>query len=364
MKLFRLGDSGREVMDIQSRLAAAGFLDESRLELARGEFGVETDRAVRSFQQQRGLIADGIVGPDTWRSVVEASRSLGCRFLYLREPPLRGDDVTELQRRLNGLGFNSGKEDGIFDQYAAVAVEQFQRNCGLPPDGIVGTKTVEALMRLSRVTKPTSVASVRESEKGLPSGGLAGRRIMLDPGHGYPPNAGEVGPTGLKESEVAERLVELLGPILVELQAVVIYSRRPGEFLTEMERAAYANEQEAELVVSIHLNGSTDPKARGASTFFFARGNYRSPYGYRLAHHVQDELVGGLAVPDCRAHGRAYPLLRETRMPVVLVEPAFITNPAEESMLADVSYLARTAAALAAAIRKYFEGVPSRAELR
>jgi N-acetylmuramoyl-L-alanine amidase len=341
---------------------AAGYLGNDLPEVAAGTFDSATDSAVRAFQQERGLIADGIVGPDTWRSLVEASRSLGSRFLYLREPPLRGDDVADLQRRLNALGFYSGKEDGIFDHDAAAAVENFQRNSGLPADAIVGTKTVDALLRLSRVTKPTSVASIRETERGLPAGGIGSRRIMIDPGHGYPPDPGEVGPTGLKESEVAERIAELLGQLLGDAGATVIYSRRPGEYLTEAERAALANELSVELVISVHLNGSVDARASGVSSFYFARGNYSSPYGYRFAHHLQDAIMVRLGVQDCRAHGRAYPLLRETRMPVVIVEPAFITNPAEEAMLADEASLRKISAAIAEAAGKYFDGIESPAE--
>lgn len=362
MKLFRKGAQGREVADIQGRLITAGHLSARSEEAAKSTFGPDTDRAVRSFQQARGLISDGIVGPDTWRCLVDAGRSLGDRFLYLREPPLRGDDVTELQRRLNALGFYSGKEDGILEEGTAVAVEQFQRNSGLAADGIIGAETLEALVRLTRVTKPTSVASLRESEKGLPTGGIEGRRVMLDPGHGYPPDPGVVGPGGLRESEVAERLVDVLGEVLVEAGTTVIYSRRHGEYLGDAERVRRANEQAVELVISIHLNDSTDPRGGGCSCFYFARGNYRSPYGNRLAHHVQDALVERLGLQDCRTHGRAYRLLRETRMPVVVVEPAFISNPAEEALLADPAFLRAVASAVLAASVRYFSGVPSARE--
>jgi len=357
VRLFRKGSSGREVRDIQARLVSAGFLAVGGEELADGYFGDETDRAVRGFQQSKGLHADGIVGPDTWPALVDASRTLGSRFLYLREPQLRGDDVTDLKRRLNSLGFYSGKEDGVLDHDTALAVEQFQRNSGLIADGIVGTRTVDALLRLSRVTKPTSVASVRESERGLPTGGIAGRRVMLDPGHGYPPDPGAVGPTGLRESEVAESIVERLGALLVDSSATVFYSRRHAESLDVDERAAFAHKQSVELMVSIHLNSSVAPVARGASCYYFSSGHYRSPYGYRLANHVQDALVDGCGLLDCRAHGRAYRLLRETRMPVVIVEPAFITNPGEEALLKKADFLDRVAGAIAGATDKYFSGV-------
>jgi N-acetylmuramoyl-L-alanine amidase len=360
--LYRKGSSGREVRDIQGRLSAAGFLQDSSRELSSSHFGEETDRALRAFQQSRGLIADGIVGPDTWRSLVEASRTLGNRFLYLHEPPLRGDDVAELKRRLNALGFYSGKENGIFDQEAALAVEHFQRNSGLSPDGIVGTRTVEALVRLARVTKPTSVAPVRESEKGLPTGGIKGRRVMLDAGHGYPPDPGVIGERGLRESDVAERIVEMSGRLLFKSQAVVLYTRRRSEFLAEEERANRANELDVEAFVSVHLNSSTDPRAGGASCYYFASGNYRSPYGYRLANHIQDELVRTLGVQDCRTHGMAVPLLRETRMPVVIVEPAFVTNPGEEVLLKDKAFLEKVATCIIEGMLKYFAGVKADAE--
>jgi N-acetylmuramoyl-L-alanine amidase len=362
LRLFKIGDSGREIRDIQSRLSVAGFFNEGSGEFSRGVFGEQTDNALRCFQQERGLIADGVVGPDTWRSLVEASRVLGRRFLYLREPPLRGDDVADLQRRLNALGFYSGKEDGIFDGDAAVAVEQFQRNSGLTVDGIVGVTTVEALFRLTRVTKDTSVAFVREAERGLPTGGIARRRIMIDPGHGYPPDPGETGPGGLRESDAAERLSEMLGERLAGAGAILVYSRRKGEYFSEPERADRANEREVDLILSIHMNASNDPKARGTSSYYYSSGNYRSPFGYRLANHIQDQLVGSMGLMDCRVHGRAYPLLRETRMPVVIVEPLFITNPEEEALLRDNSFLAGLSEAIVEAARKYFMGIRSKAE--
>jgi N-acetylmuramoyl-L-alanine amidase len=361
LKLFRRGSSGREVRDIQQRLVSAGFLSEDGPEIGAGEFSEATEVAVREFQQSKGLHSDGIVGPDTWPALVDASRVFGSRFLYLREPPLRGDDVTDLKRRLNSLGFNSGREHGVFDNATALAVEQFQRNSGLIADGIVGTATVAALMRLSRVTRPASIASVHESEKGLPSGGIEGRRIMLDPGHGFPPDPGEVGPTGLRESEVAESIVERLGTRLVGAGAVVFYSRRRGEYLGTAEREAAAHAQAVELMLSIHMNSSSSSRASGSSCYYFESGNYRSPYGYRLANHVQDGLVACGQV-DCRAHGRAYSLLRETRMPVVLLEPAFITSPEEEARLRDPGFLDSIAAATASAMRKYFDGVAARGE--
>src|SRR5674536_76650 len=93
------GSKGREVVDVQTRLLRLGY--ELGLTGVDGVFGPETERAVRLFQQKRERDQDGIIGPDTWREMVDASYKLGDRQLYLMEPPLRGDDVRELQATLN-----------------------------------------------------------------------------------------------------------------------------------------------------------------------------------------------------------------------------------------------------------------------
>ena len=66
MRLYSVGDSGEPIRDIQGRLSSLGFDCSPDY---RGEFGPGTRAAVGSFQKARGLDADGIVGPDTWRSL-------------------------------------------------------------------------------------------------------------------------------------------------------------------------------------------------------------------------------------------------------------------------------------------------------
>src|SRR4029453_14585663 len=93
-----------------------------------GSFGASTEAAVREFQQARGLPPDGILGPATGEQLVEAGSRLGDRTLYLRSPAFRGDDVRELQRMLNALGFDAGKQDGIFGPRTDRGLRQFPPN--------------------------------------------------------------------------------------------------------------------------------------------------------------------------------------------------------------------------------------------
>ncbi|HSK06657.1 MAG TPA: peptidoglycan-binding domain-containing protein, partial [Acidimicrobiia bacterium] len=69
MRLYRMGDEGPAVRDIQERLDALGHPSEPD---ERSVFSEGTRRAVRGFQKAKGLDVDGIVGPDTWRSLYEA----------------------------------------------------------------------------------------------------------------------------------------------------------------------------------------------------------------------------------------------------------------------------------------------------
>ena len=116
--VLRPGSSGEAVRDLQQRLSALGF-DVPPEEAGRFDGG--TLAAVSAFQEGRGLRADGVCGRETWATLVESGFRLGDRMLYRRRPMLRGDDVGELQRRLNALGFDAGREDGILGDDTAGA---------------------------------------------------------------------------------------------------------------------------------------------------------------------------------------------------------------------------------------------------
>ena len=178
VRLYRLGASGEAVRDIQARLARLGFECDDDPE---AEYRAATETAVRHFQETRGLGTDGIVGPETWRALVESGYRLGDRFLYHRHPPMRGDDVAELQRMLNSLGFEADKVDSMFGPHTLSAVLEFQNNRGLAEDGICGPVVVTELSLVQRATEKGGREAVRERQwiKGLPDS-IAGHRILVD----------------------------------------------------------------------------------------------------------------------------------------------------------------------------------------
>jgi N-acetylmuramoyl-L-alanine amidase len=352
MRTMGPGVTGEDVRDVQSRLGALGYrIDPDE----HGEFGESTIRAIREFQRRRQLVVDGLVGEDTWLELVEASHTLGDRVLYFRLPSYRGDDVRALQGWLNLLGFDAGREDGIFGERTDRAVREFQRNVGLAADGIVGSTTLAALTRLRPVGPGPGRAVVREAEalRRL-AATLAGARIGIDAGHG-PEDPGEAGPTGTREADICSALAAAFHEELAERGAEPFFVRTADETPPAHERARRANEYGAELVVSLHLSADSDPVNRGATTYYYGRGGYGSQAGRRLAELIQDELTR-LGLPDGHAQPKSLPLLRETRMPAVHVQPGYITNPAEEAQLGQEGFRRSVAMALATAIQRFFDG--------
>ena len=93
---------------------------------------------------------------------------------------------------------------------------------------------------------------------------------------------------------------------------------------------------------------------RSQRAFYYGRDDYESQAGHRLADVIQSEVTAQLGLKDGRTHPKSLPLLRETRMPAVHLEPCFITNPHEELLLRSPTFRARFAGAVADALERFF----------
>ncbi len=113
-------------------------------------------------------------------------------------------------------------------------------------------------------------------------------------------------------------------------------------------RCRIANEQGADLFVSVHCN-SASAAAHGTETYCYLFGGQ----GEQLAQAVQSALVKDLGLTDRGVKSANYYVLRKTNMPAILTELAFISNPIEERMLADPKYQAVCARAIAKGIFNY-----------
>lgn len=353
MRLIQYGHTGQSVHDVQRRLDELGLPvgDDPP-----GDFGPGTRDAVRTFQQTRGLIADGIVGQDTWRSLVEANFSLGDRLLYLTHPMQRGDDVRDLQERLNRLGFDSGQVDGILGPDTRAAILDFQANAGLQDDGTAGPETIGALRRLHRSHQAVPAAVVRERHLGHASStreSLANVPLLVDASHG-PDDPGFTSPDDVAEHEVTWAIANRLHGRLAALGARPVLSRGPATTPTPSQRARQANREAVEVILSIHCNGlDHSAAARGVSASYFGSQASVSEHGRLLADLAVQRISDATGTPNCRTHPSTAALLRESRAVAVVVEVGFLTHPEEGQQLADPAHQATLVACLADALSTF-----------
>jgi N-acetylmuramoyl-L-alanine amidase len=237
------------------------------------------------------------------------------------------------------------------------------------------------------------------------------RTIVLDPGHGGA-NTGAVGASGVEEKELTLLLAQGLKAALERrLPVRVILTRGEDADLPLDTRTAVANQNKADLFVSLHLNSvaGTGNRAHGAETYFLsmqasdaraaqsaelenrAAGEGGGEFGagggddplhdlqlilwdlaqshhlaesQRLAALIQEELNGALELADRGVKQAPFRVLMGAAMPAVLVELGFLSNAEEEQKLQDAGYRADLIAALVRAIGRYKAEVDTRAALR
>ena len=241
-----------------------------------------------------------------------------------------------------------------------------------------------------RVAKPTASGD-RSLIRAL---GLKIGKIVIDPGHGGH-DTGTIGPNGLEEKDLVLEVGRRLGKLLeTRLGAEVVYTRKDDTFIPLETRTAIANQQRADLFISIHANSSRDPDARGVETYYLnftsspealevaARENAVSEQSiYQLqdlvkkialkekieesrefAGDVQASLHSGLATksPAIRNRGvkkAPFIVLIGANMPSILAEISFVSNPTDEHRLETSEYRERIAESLYHGIAKYVDGL-------
>jgi N-acetylmuramoyl-L-alanine amidase len=346
MRTLRRGDRGREVVDLQTRLQALGYeLGNRGID---GVFGPRTELAVRHFQQDVGILADGEVGETSWREVVEAGYRPGGRLLYLRQPPFRGADVMELQRMLNDLGFDPGAVNGLFDARTARAARDFQRNAGLRADGVIDGECFKVIGTYAGQSLGTH--QLPDKLGGYFPEDLFSGTIVIDAAHGGA-DRGYVVSGVPSEADLNLAVALELAQILPARE--VLLTRSEDEDVQSADRAYLANSSGAKMVVSVSHGHHPSPVACGTASYYFERLGYQSHRGRMAATYLQRGISRALETLDIGEFGRSYDILRETNIPAVIVEPLHLTNPGDLELATDRYYPATVAEAIAGALELY-----------
>lgn len=204
------------------------------------------------------------------------------------------------------------------------------------------------------------LGSTQENEEHMVfSYGLAGRIIVIDPGHGGLDAGASRG--DLVEKEITLQIAKKLEQMLSQAGAMVILVRGNESDLAGDEftgairehkkedmrkRVEIANEANADLFVSIHTNAVPGTIWSGAQTFY----KPDSPESKQTAQAIQQELKRILGNTNRSIGAGNFYVLKNVNMPAVLVEVGFISNPQEGRLLADSQYQTRVAYAIMAGI--------------
>ncbi|HEX3791305.1 MAG TPA: N-acetylmuramoyl-L-alanine amidase [Pseudonocardiaceae bacterium] len=359
MQVLRRGDVGPAVAEVRTSLAALGLLADFDGPRDRAVFDQVVEHAIQSFQQQRGLITDGMVGPATFRALRDAMYRLGARPLaYLVSQPITGDDVHALQERLLELGYDAGRPNGTFGAETETALRSFQRDFGLVVDGICGPATLRSLRQLSPKVRGGRPVFLREQERVREAGPLLrGKRIVIDPGHGGADQGVLV--DGIAEADLMWDLARRLEGQMVATGMEALLTRGPDRNPTESERAVFANETGADLYLSLHVDANSSPDACGVACFHFGTGSgdgtgTSSTLGEALAGFIQREVAARTGMVDCRTHPKSWDSLRMTRCPAVRLEIGYLTNPADRAKLTDPALRDVVAEAILIAVKRLY----------
>ena len=238
--------------------------------------------------------------------------------------------------------------------------------------------------------QPKPAAPVTDPEPLVPRSltrefGLTAKTIVIDPGHGGK-DPGALGSNHLQEKGIVLSISQKLREILTAKGYTVLMTRETSRFIPLKERTAFATRHKADLFLSIHANGSENSRATGIETYYLdvtstdkasekiaARENVNSGYSIqeletllegliresksedskRLARHVQDTLVQHTGAVDRGVKHARFVVLIGTKVPAILIETGFVSNPVEGRKLTTSAYQHKVAAAIAQGVEQF-----------
>ncbi|WP_298787581.1 peptidoglycan-binding protein [uncultured Marinococcus sp.] len=333
-------------------LYTLGYLDISS---PNGKFGPQTEAAVKEFQRDHDLYVDGVAGPKTLAKISEVLSTKGSDdeasdddasdvgdpgnygSISIMKVGTTHDGVVQLKLDLEALGFMSvSNPSNQFDSSTAQAVKDFQRSENLAVDGVAGPNTMKALRAALNVdeTYPSESA-------------VAGKTIVVDAGHGdHDPGAQG---NGLKEKDINLETSKYLASKLRAAGANVVMTRESDKYLSLSQRSSIANNAGADAFISIHTNAGG---GHGIETYWYSK--YEGAESKELAEEIQSGIIRETSGRSRGVKQGNFHVIRETKVPSVLVEVGFIDNATEASYLKQSSYREKLAEGIYQGTNSYF----------
>ncbi len=277
--------------------------------------------------------------------------------------------VVQLERKVNAtvvhIKMKDTLERGSYKVFELKADKLNKRPTRVVIDVIAGPP--QKKFRPKRPEKPSSspwTATRRDDKPKFGDtysvvGGIKGKRIILDPGHGGsdPGTHGLV--TGATEKEVTLPVAMKVKSLLESKGAIVYMTRTTdvdvyGPDATDAQelqaRVDVAERSRSDLFLSIHVNASVNTSIGGYSTYYYPK----TKYDIQVAQCIQDRLMKTAKVDDMGVRSANFYVIKHSSMPGALVECLFFTNKREEQMLISPWFQNKMAIAIADGIEDFY----------
>lgn len=215
-----------------------------------------------------------------------------------------------------------------------------------------------AILLTTKILLPTSSSQI--SKKDSPTS--AKPLIIIDPGHGGR-DPGKIGTAGTLEKNINLQIALYLKEILEAQDMCVLMTRTEDKDLSKTsdnfkisdmkERISFIEQNNADLVISIHQNSYTDAEVYGAQCFYYTNAEK----GEKLASIIQKQIIistNQTKIRDIKSNNDYY-LLKHSPVPTVIAECGFLSNPAEETLLLTKEYQRKMAWAIHLGILQYLK---------
>lgn len=218
-------------------------------------------------------------------------------------------------------------------------------------------KTVPAKSEAKQENK--SPAVIKGSGDFETKGGVKGKVITIDPGHGGS-DPGAVGAEGTKEKDVTLDIAEKLAELLKKKGAKVYMTRTTdkdvcGPYAKDADelqaRVNVAEKYNSDLFISIHINSSVNKKIGGFTSYYYPKTQYDA----KIAQSIQNQLTANFGVDDLGVREANFYVVKRCSMPATLLELCFISNPKEEKLMNSNWFKTKTAKMIAEGIEEYFD---------
>lgn len=202
------------------------------------------------------------------------------------------------------------------------------------------------------------VAVVKGNGKFRTGGGIAGKIITLDAGHGGS-DPGAIGSDGTKEKDITlpitKRVKELLEAkgakvYMTRTTDVDVYGPNASDVQELQARVNVGEKYNSDIFISLHINSSVNKSVGGFSAYYYPK----TASDLKLAKSIQNQLTSNFGVDDLGVRQANFYVIKRISMPATLLEMCFISNEKELTLMKGAWFQKKAARLIADGIEKYF----------